>query len=114
MNDEEETEEDEMDEDEYVDNGDEDDEEEEEYEEDDEEEDGVAGQPNGIKSALNGYSKDVAGYARGWLSHDFELSGMLISWVWMSQAIRRRPPQSSSRLLAHSKLCIPFVAPQIE
>ena len=79
-----------MDEDEYVDNGDEDDEEEEEYEEDDEEEDGVAGQPNGIKSALNGYSKDVAGYARGWLSHDFELSGMLISWVWMSQAIRRR------------------------
>lgn len=61
MNDEGETEEDETGEDEYVDNGDEDEEDEEE-----EEEDGVAGQPNGIKSVANGYSKDAAAFARGW------------------------------------------------
>lgn len=44
-----------------MDNGDEDEEDEEE-----EEEDGVAGQPNGIKSVANGYSKDAAAFARGW------------------------------------------------
>ena len=54
-----------MDEDGDMEYGDEVEEEEEEEEEDDEE-DNSAGQVNGIKSAMNGYSKGFGAGARGW------------------------------------------------
>lgn len=64
---EEEIEEDEMDEDGDMEYGDE--VEEEEEEEEDDEEDNFAGQVNGTKSAMNGYSKGFGAVFQGWLFH---------------------------------------------
>lgn len=111
MNDEEETEEDEMDEDEDMDIGDheegEDDEEEYEDEEEEDEEDDEE-QTNGIKSALNGYAKDVARNSRGLYPRCVGWNGKLIR-PW-TQATRRRPPPNFSRPQARRRPCIPFVA----
>ena len=62
---EEEIEEDEMDEDGDMEYGDE----VEEEEEEDDEEDNFAGQVNGTKSAMNGYSKGFGAVFQGWLFH---------------------------------------------
>ena len=59
---EEETEEDEMEEDEDMEYGD-------EVEEEEEDEDDSAGQVNGTKSAINGFSKGFGAGVRGWWSH---------------------------------------------
>ena len=111
---EEEIEEDEMDEDGDMEYGDE--VEEEEEEEEDDEEDNFAGQVNGTKSAMNGHSKGFGAVFQGWLFHALgnQMEGKETNQLDLtSQGIRKRLPQDSSPLLAHSKHCTPFVAPLI-
>ena len=110
---EEEIEEDEMDEDEDMEYGDE---VEEEEEEEEDEEDNSAGQVNGTKSAMNGYSKGFGASAQGWLFHALGIQKEETETNQLdltSQGIRKQLPQDSSPLLARSKHCIPFAAPLI-
>ena len=86
---------------------------EDEEEEEDDEEDNFAGQVNGTKSAMNGYSKGFGAVFQGWLFHALgnQMEGKETNQLDLtSQGIRKRLPQDSSPLLAHSKRCIPFVA----